>query len=217
MASASRFPLAVVATLLLTGCPQVQGGASADTTQLDDAGADIAGPADAVDGGPKAGDVAAPAGVTAWLQGDWLVATAGHCEVEAHWQQVKWVADGDTIYLVSDAKVRFLMIDTPELSSDDCEAKAALAFTEAELKETGRVCLEADAVAGDKDMYGRLLRYVWYRREGKVVQLNARLVREGHARIFYPYAKDLKYEGPGLAMQKQAKAEKLGGWGACGW
>lgn len=200
MAWATRV-LALGVVIFMGGCPQVEGG---DASQIGD-------------GAAGAPDLAAAAEVTAAVQGDWIVATAGHCEVDAHWQQVKWVADGDTIQLINNAKVRFLMVDTPELSSDDCQAKAALAFTKAELEATNLVCLEPDTVAGDKDMYERLLRYVWYARDGKVVQLNARLVRQGHARIFYPYAKDLKYEGDGLAMQKLAKAEKLGGWGACAW
>jgi len=77
--------------------------------------------------------------------------------------------------------------------------------------------LEADDEAGDKDIYDRLLRWIWYRRDGKVVQLNARLLRMGLAKVFYPFAKDLRYEGDGLKMQAAAKKEKLGGWKTCGW
>ena len=148
---------------------------------------------------------------------DWIVATSGYCDKASSWQKVKWVADGDTIQLKNGDKVRFLMVDTPELSSKDCQSQEALNFSRAELTSAGEVCLESDAAASNVDMYKRLLRYVWYKRDGKIVQLNARLLRLGLARVFYPYAYGLKYEDDGLAMQSRAASEGLGGWADCGW
>ena len=106
------------------------------------------------------------------------------------------------------------------VSKDSFRVRIALeakAFTVQALKAESRVCLVSDPAGDEIDKYGRLLRYVYYRHEGKVVQLNARLVRLGYARLLYPYAKGVKYEQVGLKMQAKAAADKQGGWGACGW
>ena len=209
MRSATGWMIAVLASPLLVGCPQLEGNKYSQTNP-----ADAADPV--VDAGVPA-DASLETPVTVSVDDDWIVAVSGHCEQDKNWQNVVWVADGDTIELDNGKRVRFLMIDTPELSSKDCQAQAALAYSAAQLPASSSVCLEYDNEAGDEDMYDRLLRYVWYRREGKVVQLNARLLRMGHAQVFYPFAKGLKYEKDGKDMEARARKEKLGGWGACGW
>ena len=198
MSSWKTDSILVLLAISLAGCPQV--GGNGDQQEADDV------PVASADGP-----------VQVQVDDQWIVATSGACEKPDNWNKVKWVADGDTIQLESGHKVRFLLIDTPELSSKDCQSKEALAYTKAELSATNEVCLEMDDEAGDRDMYDRLLRYIWYRRDNKVVQLNARLVRLGLARVFYPYAKGLRYEKDGVAMQASAKKEDAGGWGACGW
>ncbi len=190
-----KWPLAGL-VLLVSGCPQV-GGNSSD----DDKGAVASAAADGL--------------MTVQVDKEWIVATDGPCENDDNWHKVKWVADGDTIHLHNGHKVRFLLIDTPELSGKDCQSSEALDYTTAELKAEMNVCLELDDEAGDRDVYDRLLRYIWYHHDGKVVQLNARLLRMGLARVFYPYAKGLRYEKDGLTMQSSAKKEGLGGWSAC--
>ena len=152
---------------------------------------------------------------------DFLVATGGECADAADWIAVTHVRDGDTVDVASGDAVRFLLVDTPELSSDDCVAWEARAFTVAEVAASGdSVCLLKDPTSTDRDLYGRLLRYVYVRGAGaggQPINLNVRLIRLGYGRLLYPYASGRVYEPEGRAAQAAAGAEGLGGWGACGW
>ncbi|PKM02137.1 MAG: hypothetical protein CVV17_06110, partial [Gammaproteobacteria bacterium HGW-Gammaproteobacteria-7] len=60
---------------------------------------------------------------------DFLVAQGDDCADAADWIAVTHVRDGDTVDVASGDAVRFLLVDTPELSSDDCVAWDARAFT----------------------------------------------------------------------------------------
>jgi len=152
---------------------------------------------------------------------DFLFAESGDCDAPERWERVTHIRDGDTVDLASGAAVRFLLVDTPEISSDDCQAWEAKAFTAAAVAASGdEVCLVADATSEDRDLYGRLLRYVYVReatREGAPINLNVRLIRLGHGRLMYPYAFGRRYEEVGKRMQALAEAEGQGGWGSCGW
>ena len=41
----------------------------------------------------------------------------------ASWNQVKWVVDGDTAFLVEGQKVRYIGINAPELAHDEYSAE----------------------------------------------------------------------------------------------
>lgn len=87
--------------------------------------------------------------------------------------EVKRVVDGDTFETAAGEKVRLIGVNTPETvkpgSPIQPYGKQASAFTKGKL--TGQsVYLFADT--GDKDKYGRLLRYVFIRGE-RHVQRNA--------------------------------------------
>jgi len=101
---------------------------------------------------------------------------------------VWYVVDGDTIRLENKQYVRFLGVDTPEMTTKPPEkgAVAATNFTKSKIGEY--VWLEADGP--DRDQYNRLLRYVWLRepvnprdeKEIREYQLNALLLEHKHAK-----------------------------------
>jgi len=152
---------------------------------------------------------------------DFLVAQGSECADPSSWFDVTHVRDGDTVDLASGDAVRFLLVDTPELSTDDCEAWPARDFTVAAIAASGsRVCLVRDPTSTDRDLYDRLLRYVYVRdagADGQPINLNVRLIRIGYGRLLYPYAAGRVHEPEGKAAQAGAKVEGLGGWGSCGW
>ena len=87
------------------------------------------------------------------------------------------VYDGDTLTLGDGERVRLVPIDTPELGSGECYARAARSEPVQLAPLGSRVGLEADVRLDQRDRFGRLLRYVW--RNGK--NLNVELVRRGAA------------------------------------
>src|SRR5690606_5939938 len=92
---------------------------------------------------------------------------------------VKRVIDGDTVELESGERVRYLMIDTPESTTEqECwgpEAKQA----NRDLVEGKAVTLRYDAECEDR--YGRLLAYVEL--SGQVI--NRVMVERGHACVLH--------------------------------
>jgi micrococcal nuclease len=94
------------------------------------------------------------------------------------------VVDGDTIVVSTSEgteKVRLIGINTPETVDPrrpvECFGKEASRHT-AELLSGKPVRLERDHRAGDRDKYGRLLRYVFLA-DGTLV--NEQLIRDGYA------------------------------------
>ena len=112
------------------------------------------------------------------------------------------VIDGDTIEIEGGYRVRYIGIDTPEISES-----YYLKATEANrsLVEGKKIRLEKDVE--DKDEYGRLLRYVWV----DSIMVNAELVRLGYA-YSYSYPPNLKYQSYFLQMEKEAREHKRGLW-----
>lgn len=129
------------------------------------------------------------------------------------------VVDGDTIVVSIDGteqKVRLLGINTPETvdprKTVECFGKQASEKTKSLLSGSS-VRLEADASQGDRDTYGRLLRYVW--RDDNLF-INESLVSEGYA-YEYTYRTPYKYQKEFKATQKDARMHNRGLWapGAC--
>lgn len=132
--------------------------------------------------------------------------------------------DGDTIYVKFDdgreEKVRFIGVDTPETvhPNKDIEhyGKEASDFTKDKL--LGKtIYLEKDV--SDKDKYGRLLRYVWFKipknineEEIKNNMVNAILVIEGYAQAS-TCPPDVKYANYFTKFQKEAREQNKGLWG----
>jgi len=119
------------------------------------------------------------------------------------------VVDGDTIALQDGQKVRYLLVDTPELSDGACFAQEAADYN-ASLVQGREVSLAYDPVEC-RDRYGRLLAYVSV--DGH--EVNAMLVRDGYACVGYlPPAGESRIE-EFRALESEAIQARRGLWGVC--
>jgi micrococcal nuclease len=126
------------------------------------------------------------------------------------------VVDGDTVHVRiagRDETVRYIGMDTPETVKPNtpvqCFGKAASAANH-RLVSGARVNLRLDAEP--RDRYGRLLAYVYRRRDGLFV--NAALVRDGFATIL-TIPPNISHAGDLLSLERRARARRRGLWGAC--
>lgn len=113
---------------------------------------------------------------------------------------VKRVIDGDTIELSDWRKVRYIGINSPEMTDKRAEILCFAKMAKAEnqkLVEGRTVEMEKDV--SDKDKYDRLLRYIWI--DGKMV--NETLISGGFAKVA-TYPPDVKYKDLFLEAQKSA-------------
>jgi micrococcal nuclease len=130
------------------------------------------------------------------------------------------VIDGDTIEVNSNGvseKVRLIGVNTPETVDPrrkvECFGIEASRFVAGILAGTS-VSLEADASQGDRDRYGRLLRYV-YLPDGTL--FNRVIIAEGYG---YEYTYNIPYRYMNEFKDTERTAQKLekGLWaeGVCG-
>ena len=125
--------------------------------------------------------------------------------------KVARVIDGDTIELDSGERVRYLMIDTPESTTEhECwgeEAKAA----NAALVEGKTVSLRYDEECTDD--YDRLLAYI----ELSGQEINRVMVERGHACVLHipPNGDDVVDEYEALEYQAQMQVPPAGLWATC--
>ena len=121
------------------------------------------------------------------------------------------VADGDTVRVRIDGgreeRVRYIGIDTPEVTSDECFAAEATAYNE-RLVAGRRVRLELDAE--ERDRYGRLLAYV-YAGDRFV---NAELLRNGYAQPL-TVPPNVRFEDRFRRLAREARREGKGLWASC--
>lgn len=124
------------------------------------------------------------------------------------------MTDGDTINVSLRGKtrpVRFIGIDTPEVYPvTDCGGPQASASMNQMLKTGDRVRLVRDRSQGNKDVYGRLLRYVVL--HGK--DLGRKQVARGWAEWFV-YDRTFDRLGSYRNKQRQARRHDRGVWGLC--
>ncbi|QIK69781.1 thermonuclease [Erysipelothrix sp. HDW6C] len=117
--------------------------------------------------------------------------------------------DGDTaVFKVkgTEEKVRFIGVDTPELTSNDYYAKEASDYTCERLK-SGTIKLEYDSASDERDKFGRLIAWVYVDDE----LLQRELVAGGYAKVRYIYD-DYMYVDELNRLQRDAKKKKLGIW-----
>ena len=136
-----------------------------------------------------------------------LTFVLGVASASAEAIQVIRVYDGDTLTISTGEKVRFLQIDTPEISPAECygaEARKSLVS----LLGKSPISLESDSVSDDIDQFDRLLRYVIV---GKV-NVNLKLVEIGAATPYFYKGEKGKYSAQLLKAAQNAKAKKLGLW-----
>lgn len=125
--------------------------------------------------------------------------------------------DGDTIAVNMNGSVetvRFIGVDTPETHKPNtpvqCYGPEAAAFTKQQIGRFGKVRLQADPLDTNRDVYGRLLRYV-YLPDGTL--MDERLIQEGYgfAYLDFPFTKKAQFS----ADEKAAQAVKKGLWATC--
>lgn len=131
-------------------------------------------------------------------------------------QTVVDVVDGDTLKININGKietVRLLSIDTPETKDPRKPVQCFGQEASDKLKELtlGKsVTLHNDSFQGDRDQFGRLLRYI-YLTDGTFV--NAQLVRSGYAFAYTKIKSDqMDYMQD---LEQEAKDNHLGLWEAC--
>lgn len=125
--------------------------------------------------------------------------------------------DGDTIAVNMNGSVetvRFIGVDTPETHKPNtpvqCYGPQAAAYTKSQISRFGKIRLQADPLDTNRDVYGRLLRYV-YLPDGTL--LDEQLVQQGYgfAYLDFPFTKKAQF----AADEKSAQAAKKGLWATC--
>lgn len=127
---------------------------------------------------------------------------------------VAHVIDGDTIITDRGQKVRYIGLDSAELSSSDCYAQEAY-LKNKDLVEGKTIRLEKDL--SDKDKYGRLLRYVYVTESTSSAQtifVNDFLLRNGFAKVM-AIAPNLRYYQQLKSAEKEAQKKDIGLWKKC--
>jgi micrococcal nuclease len=139
---------------------------------------------------------------------------------EAKFYPVIRVVDGDTLVVDIDGKnktVRLIGINSPEVNDPrkPVECFGHEASNKAKETLTGKkVRLEVDLTQGDRDKYGRLLRYVFLE-DG--TNFNQLMIEQGYA-FEYTYHFPYRYQKEFKQAQKKAEEEGRGLWeeGRCG-
>lgn len=120
------------------------------------------------------------------------------------------VIDGDTVVLETGEKVRYLLVDTPEITNgkSECYGGEARDFN-AEYVLGQEVALTYDVEC--TDAYGRLLAYV----DAPDGEINSLLIARGYGCVLDLPPNGEDRAGEFKAMQRAAKEQKLGLWGSC--
>lgn len=128
-----------------------------------------------------------------------------------------YVTDGDTIGVEVDGveeRVRLIGIDTPETKKPNtpvqCFGPEATAFTKSLLPEGTSLHVERDVEA--RDVYGRLLAYVYRSSDGMFV--NMEIVGQGYARPL-TIAPNVAHAQEFVAAARTAEATDVGLWAGC--
>ena len=132
-----------------------------------------------------------------------LVLCAGIQAAEA--AKVRHVSDGDSFILESGERVRMIGLNAPELKDPlGPEARAHLAA----LIRGKTVMLERDPQNDDRDIHGRLLRFVSL----GGTDINRRMIADGFGYAFlrYPFARDRREAY--REAERVAKESRLGIW-----
>jgi micrococcal nuclease len=128
--------------------------------------------------------------------------------------EVGRVSDGDTLTLTDGRRVRLLQIDAPE--TGECFASAATAALTRLTPRREEVMLWRDAALDDRDVHGRLLRYIHDRAEpGPGATVNLKLVELGAAVPYFFRGERGAYADELLAAAIDARNGRRGLWGAC--
>lgn len=125
--------------------------------------------------------------------------------------RVQEVIDGDTFILTNGEHIRTIGINAPEIAHDGSTAEC---FGE-EAKNAAKTLVEGKIVSlladtEERDVYGRLLRYVFV----GTTFMNEELVRHGMARTL-PIEPNTRFQSVFQLAQQEAKNRSVGLWGKC--
>jgi micrococcal nuclease len=149
--------------------------------------------------------VIAAAMATAACQDGGVADRCGATEAE-----VARVLDGDTIELAGGERVRYLMVDAPEVTTGAAECYGSNAATfNADLVLGKRVELRHDAEC--RDAFGRTLAYVRVADQ----EVNTLLVERGYACMLHVPPNGADRAAELEALQEEARLARRGLWGAC--
>ncbi len=135
--------------------------------------------------------------------------------------RVTAVIDGDTVKVQFDdelpdgcariEKVRFIGVNTPELSTKPAEyyAQEARDFTNQTLY-LQTVYLEFDTVSAHKDRYGRVLAYVY--QDSSSISVNKQLILGGYGYYYGVFAFDESRMSEFRSAEEYARSNKKGLW-----
>jgi micrococcal nuclease len=151
-------------------------------------------------------------------QSGWLnTATKNAQQNQPGLYTINHYVDGDTIAVNMNGSVetvRFIGVDTPETHKPNtpvqCYGPEAAAHTKAQISKFGKVRLQADPLDTNRDVYGRLLRYI-YLPDGTL--LNEQIIKQGYgfAYLGFPFSKKDQFAADGQAAQNA----KIGLWAVC--
>lgn len=119
--------------------------------------------------------------------------------------RVARVVDGDTVLLTNGEYVRYMGIDTPEEGEPFYWAAKRLNW-----KLVWRKTVYLEISPEHRDGYGRLLAYVWVKKDGKWLLVNEELLRAGLARLLVIWPD--QYYHRLLVALTQAQVRKRGLW-----
>lgn len=124
---------------------------------------------------------------------------------------VDYVIDGDTVVLDSGEHVRYLLVDTPEITDgkNECWGSQATEHNAA-LVIDQPVTLTYDVEC--EDQYGRLLAYVAV----DDLEINRELLETGNACLLHIPPNGNGRAAEYQALETAAKQSGVGMWGACG-
>lgn len=118
-------------------------------------------------------------------------------------EKVLRIIDGDTFELLSGEKVRLIGINAPEIN--DKYGDKSKEYLDNLIRDKD-VILKNDSVTKDKDIYGRLLRYVYLDDE----DINKKMILDGYALAYikYSFTKIEEYK----QAEQIAKKDNRGVW-----
>lgn len=128
--------------------------------------------------------------------------------------EVLRVIDGDTIEVSLNNKkesVRLIGIDAPETVDPriTVESFGKEASDKAkEILDGKTISLESDPTQGNRDKYGRLLRYIFINN----LNFNKFMISEGYVHEYTYQSNPYKYQLEFIAAEKQARENKIGLW-----
>lgn len=122
--------------------------------------------------------------------------------------KVTRIIDGDTVEIEDGTKIRYLLVDTPETTDNDCYADNAKQFN-SDLVLDKTISITYDVQCTDR--FGRTLAYVYVGGQ----EVNTLIIQRGYGCVLHisPNGNDRVAEFE--ALQLDAMRAQRGLWGAC--